>query len=437
MYSDKSQLLQRLAFLFSTVVICTSGQVMASGFQLIEQSASGMGTAFAGGSAQAQDATTIYFNPAGMTRLQGTRISLAAHLVMPEAKFNNKGSSTAVGVPLTGDGGDAGETGVVPNLYLSQQINDKLFLGLGVNAPFGLSTKYNDGWAGRYYALKSEVRTININPSIAYKVHDRLSLGGGISAQYIDAELTNAFDFGLLGGGSTLADGESKITGDDWGWGYNLGALFDVTEKSRVGIHYRSKIDYTIKGNTRFRDVPAQLKSTFSRTNTKADVDLPWTLSISAFHQFNPQWAVMADFSRTGWSDLDELRFQFDSSLPDGVETMNWNDTNRYSLGASYSPNSQWTLRVGTAYDESPVPNKNDRGARIPDEDRLWLSLGAGYRFSETFSFDIGYSHLWVKDPKIDKSAGAPGDENFPRGNLKGDYDASVDIVSAQVNIAF
>jgi long-chain fatty acid transport protein len=413
---------------------------MASGFQLIEQSASGMGTAFAGGSAQAQDATTIYFNPAGMTRLGGTQISIASHVIMPEAKFSNSGSSTAVGVPLKGDGGDAGsQIGVVPNLYLSQQINDRLFLGLGVNAPFGLETKYNDGWAGRYYALKSEVKTININPSMAYQVHDRISIGGGVNAQYLDAELTNAVDFGLLMDPSlsTRLDGKSKVTGDDWAWGYNLGALFDITEMTRVGIHYRSKLDYTVEGDVHFRNVPDPLKPLFTKADAKSDVDLPWTLSISAFHQFNPRWAVMADFSRTGWSDLDELRFQFDNSLPDGVETMNWNDTNRYSLGATYSPNSKWTLRAGTAYDETPVPNRKYRGARIPGEDRYWLSLGVGYKYSETFSFDIGYSHLWVKDPKIDKRAGAPGDENFTRGNLKGEYDASVDIVSAQVNMAF
>ncbi len=439
MEESKSGLFRNAVFLCGIAGACTAGQSMASGFQLIEQSASGMGTAFAGGAAQAQDASTIYFNPAGMTRLSGTRISIAGHLVMPQAKFDNKGSSSAVGVPLTGNGGDAGQNGLVPNLYLSQQVTDRLFLGLGVNAPFGLSTKYNGGWAGRYYALKSEVKTININPSLAFKVNDMLSLGGGVNAQYIDAKLTNAVDFGLIMNPalSTQADGESKVTGDDWAWGYNLGALLNITDRTRIGIHYRSKISYSVKGDLRFSNVPAPLQPMFTNTNAESDVDLPWTFSISAFHQINPQWAVMADFSRTGWSDMEELRFKFDNTLPDGVETMNWNDTNRFALGVTYQPAEKWTLRMGTAYDETPIPNKRDRGARIPGEDRYWLSLGVGYKFSETFSFDLGYSHLWVNDPKIDKKAGAPGDENFLRGNLKGEYDASVDIVSAQVNMAF
>lgn len=427
----------KLALLCGVLSAGLCGQAAASGFQLIEQGVVGMGTAYAGGSAQAEDASTVYFNPAGMTRLKGTQFIAAAHLVLPEAKFDDDNSTTATGVSLGGDnGGDGGKAGVVPNIYITHQYNENLFFGLGINAPFGLETDYNDGWVGRYYALKSDLISVNINPSIAYKLNQRLSIGAGISAQYVDAELTNAVDFGLIMDPSlsTLADGESKVEGDDWAWGYNLGVLFNLTESTRIGAHYRSKIDYTVKGDVKFSDVPVPLQGVFTNANARSEVDLPWTLSISLFHQINQEWAVMGDFSRTGWSDFEELRFEFDNGLPDGVTTQNWSDTNRYSLGGVYTPNGKWSYRIGAAFDETPIPSSKYRTPRIPGEDRIWGSIGVGYKFTDKVTFDFGYAHLWVDDPKIDKAAVG---EDALRGNLKGEYDASVDIVSAQLNWVF
>ena len=296
---------RKLALLCATLSAGLSGQAAAAGFQLIEQGVTGMGSAYAGGSAQAEDASTVYFNPAGITRLPGTQFIAAAHLVMPQAKFDDENSTTVTGASLGGENGqDAGEEGVVPNIYLTHQLNQDLFLGLGINSPFGLKTKYDDDWVGRYYAIKSDLKSVNINPSLAYRVNDRLSIGGGISAQYVDAKLTNAVDFGLIMNPalSTLADGETKVQGDDWSWGYNLGALFNLTDSTRIGAHYRSKIEYTVKGSVEFKDVPAPLQGVFTDGNAKSDVDLPWTLSLSVFHQINPAWAVMADYTRTGWS---------------------------------------------------------------------------------------------------------------------------------------
>lgn len=430
------QTVRNLAVICGLATTILSGQALAAGFQLIEQSVSGMGTAYAGGSALGEDATTVFFNPAGMTRLEGTQTSAGFHVVMPQAQFDNKGSSTATGVALTKSGGDAGETGVVPNLYASHQYNEQLFFGLGINVPFGLSTHYDNDWAGRYYAIKSEVETVNINPSLAYKLNDWLSLGAGLNAQYIDAKLTNAVDFGLIMNPalSTTMDGRAKVQGDDWAYGYNLGLLVNLGDRTRIGAHYRSKLDYTIKGEVQFNDVPAPLQGTFTNGNARSSVDLPWTLSLSLVHEFNPKWALMADFTRTGWHDLEELRFEFDTGLQDNVTTLNWNNSNRYSLGATYAPTSQWTFRAGMAFDETPIPDKEYRTPRIPGEDRIWGSVGVGYKYSDHLSFDLGYAHLWVEDPKIDKTAAG---EDARRGNLKGEYDASVDIVSAQVNWIF
>ncbi|MFQ5642716.1 MAG: OmpP1/FadL family transporter, partial [Thiogranum sp.] len=235
---------------------CTSTG-MASGFALIEQSASQMGNAFAGGSAVANDASTIYFNPAGMTRLK-TQAVAGTHLVITSAKFDGTGTDPA-GFPTSGgNGGDAGGNGVVPNLYFSTPLGDGLFAGIGINVPFGLSTEYDDGWKGRYQAIESEVKTININPSMAYQINNRLSVGVGVSLQYIDAKLTQNIDQGSLcvptqaqlqalgvpgadpancaGLVPQGSDGFAKVEGDNWAGGYNLGLLYEPTSSTRVGL---------------------------------------------------------------------------------------------------------------------------------------------------------------------------------------------------------
>jgi long-chain fatty acid transport protein len=424
----------RVSFIFSGVLLAgITQQASAAGFQLIEQSVSGMGTAFAGGAAQAEDATTIYFNPAGMTRLEGSQGAAAFHIIVPQAQFDDNGS-TGIGNPLgTEESGDAGVIGVAPNFYLSNQLTDNLFLGLGVNAPFGLATSYDDDWIGRYHAIDSEIMTININPSIAYKLNDSFSIGVGANAQYLKADLSNAIDTSFMIGGA--ADSLLELEGDDWGFGWNLGFLFEPQEGTRIGLHYRSKIKYQVEGEADFSG-PILLTGIIDN-DVKSDVELPATLSVSLYHDITPEWAVMFDYSRTYWHVLEELRFEFEfPALSDGVTTLKWEDSNRYALGLQHRPSSSnWTYRVGVAYDETPIPNSHYRTPRVPGEDRIWLAFGLGYKKSDNLSFDFGYAHLFVDDPRINKSMTDP--ENLTRGNLNGSYEASVDILSAQMSWKF
>ena len=428
----------------------------AAGFALIEQSVPGMGTAYAGAAATADSVGTLFFNPAGMTRLPGTRTGAAIHLVLPRTEFKNEGSTFAVPpsspLPITGnDGGDAGGLAGVPHSYLTHQLNENTWLGLAINAPFGLTTDYKSGWVGRYHALKSAVKTVNINPSIAFKANEQVSLGFGVSAMYLEGEFTNAIDFGLLDGlnipsnplfnwsPATLApgqaDGRSKITGDSWGWGFNIGALFELSDDTRIGIHYRSEVKQRIKGKARFTLPNPGLATAFSNTDAKSTVDLPASASISAYRQLNRRWAIMADYTWTGWSSIPELRFDFDNALADAVTTFDWEDTFRASIGTTYRPDgSQWTYRLGVAYDESPIKDAETRTARLPDNDRIWLTVGAGFKPSEDLQIDIGYAHLFINDPKINKAAVG---EDATRGALVGSYDSSVDILSVEARYTF
>jgi long-chain fatty acid transport protein len=427
----------------------------AAGFALFEQSVPGLGTAYAGAAATADSVGTLYFNPAGMTRLPGTRTGAAVHLVLPQTEFSDSGttfSPTVGGGAISGgDGADAGGLAAVPHAYMTHQLDESTWLGLAINVPFGLTTDYDDDWVGRYHAIKSAVTTININPSIAYRVNDAVSIAAGVSAMYLDGEFTNAVDFGTLnalpkavgglGGdlglaGPGQADGKSEIEGDSWGWGFNLGMLYEISGGMRIGLHYRSEVEQDIEGDVEFRLPTAALAGIFSDADVESTVDLPATFSISGYHELSSRWAIMADYTWTGWSSIPELRFDFDNSLPDGVTTFDWKDTDRISVGATYQPRADgWTYRFGIAYDESPIRDDASRSARLPDADRYWFAVGAGFKSSERVSIDFAYAHLLIDDPEIRKSGLEP--EDIPRGALNGSYDSSVDIFSAEARFVF
>jgi len=407
------------------VIFTTPIAAQAAGFALIEQSASGMGNAFAGGSAIAEDASTIYFNPAGMTYIEGTQLAGALHLIKPSAEFNNQGSLPGGGRPLGGSGGDAGDLSFVPNAYFKMDYSDTIKLGIGVNAPFGLKTEYDNGWIGRFQALKSEVKTVNINPAIAFKVNDQLSLGFGISAMWAQATLTKAINLGA-------AESDVHIKGEDWGYGFNLGAIFQATADTRIGFAYRSKVDQHLDGESKspFTALNAIPNRTLN-TNVTADVSLPENLSVSAFSRVDDKWDVMGDVTWTHWSRFKDLTIIRDNGSVLATTAENWDNTMRYSVGVNYHYSDALKLRAGLAYDEEAIKDQF-RTARIPGNDRKWLSLGAGWQLTPASKVDVGYSHLFISSAKIDDNqtaaiVGAPGN-----GRLTGNYDGSVDILSMQ-----
>lgn len=415
----------------------------AAGLAIMEQSVKGLGTAFAGGAASADDAATIFFNPAGLPLLPGSQAVAGMHFLFPSAKFKNQGSSHLTGQAMSGDeGGDAGSMIPVPNLYFSHRFNDRLSAGLGVFSPFGLSTTYDSTWIGRYHGIESDLFSLNINPTVAYRVTDKLSLGAGLNAQYLKAKLSNAIDFGTIFGALGAPgfapqrnDGFVTFKGDSWAWGYNLGALYEFTNETRAGIAYRSRIEHTLGGEAQFVGVPfPNPTGRFSNTGINADVTLPDSLSFSIRHKFSEEWAAMADITWTNWSTIDELRIRFDNPAEsDAVTTVHWKDTFRYSLGAAYTPGA-WTFRGGVAYDQSPVPDAAHFTPRVPDNDRIWLAGGVGYKINDRISINTGYAHLFVEDPETRKTA--TGEDRF-RGGLSGSYDCSVDIISAEISWEF
>jgi long-chain fatty acid transport protein len=290
--------------------------------------------------------------------------------------------------------------------------------------------------------------SVDINPSLAYRINSHFSVGAGVSAQYIDAELKNAVDYGTIdvatGGVFGLvpqgADGRAELEADDWAWGYNLGVLFELNENTRFGLTYRSQVEYDIDDGSAEIQTPAAAQPLANAlglvdTEGSTEIDMPASASLSAYHKLSEKWAIMANVTWTEWSSWDELRVKFDSGALDNVTTHDWDDTFYYAIGATWYYSDQWTFRGGFAYDETPVPNARKRSPRVPDDDRFWVSGGASYEFLERWGLDFAGTYIWTDgDPEINKTA--TGEDLF-RGNLKGDYQAYSYILSLQINYTF
>ena len=330
--------------LASLAVAATLGgmasSAVASGFAIGTQSGSGTGNAFAGGAAAADDASVAWFNPAAMTLLPGMQVAGALNIIKPSFKFSNNGSTGAFLAPGTGEGGDGGDWVYVPNAFFTMAINPRLSFGVAVNAPFGLKTEYDDGWRGQRTALTSEIKSVNINPSVAYKVSDTVSIGGGVSAQYLDAKLTSFV--GTVPGPLQL--GNQELKADDWGFGFNLGLLVQATPDTRIGASYRSTIKFTLEGNQTFDGASGSL----ANAGVSADLKVPDSFSLSVFHTLDSKWDLMGDITWTGWSSLQQLVVtRTSASVLGGVGStaaslpFQWDDSWRYSAGANYKWDSQ------------------------------------------------------------------------------------------------
>ena len=365
--------------------------------------------------------------------------------------FTNQGTTSPAGpaFPITGgDGGNPVGLNWVPNLYYATDLGREFKAGIGINSPFGLKTEYPSDWMGRYHAIDSVLKSVNINPAVAWKVRDGVSLGGGLNLQYFDATLSNAIDYGAACFGSAFGpaacagagitpqtkDGVAKVSGDSWGWGWNVGGLFELTPTARLGIAYRSSIKHEIKGRATFENpaLPgafAGLTAGAQDTGARSTIKTPDSLSVSVHSEVSPKWSLLGDLTWTGWSKFKELRVRFDNGAPDAVTPENWRNTVRVSLGAGYKMDDRWTLRGGIAYENSPIRDEF-RTARIPDNAHTLLGLGFNYKLSKARSLDFGYMHAFVKDAPVNTSTPTAG-------TLAGTYKVSADVVSLQYNHSF
>jgi long-chain fatty acid transport protein len=420
----------------------------AGGFAILDQGASVAGNAYAGASASALDGTTIFFNPAGLAKLDRPELIASADLIVPDSDYTDDGSTDILGLPRRGTGGAGGSTAVVPALYGVYPLNKILVVGLGINSPFGLKTDYDDRFIGRYEALRSEINTVNINPSVAIRLSRWLSLGAGLSAQHLQATLSNAIDsgalcFGLLGPATCSglglvpqsADGRLELKADDWGYGYNLGVLLEPLPGTRIGLSYRSKIDYEAKGNGSFH-LPPEAEfltlggTVFVNSNIRSDIEVPESANLGFYHQITERLALLAELQWTNWSTIDDLVVEFDNPLqPPAVLQANWQDSFYSAIGLNYRATDWLMLRTGIGYDQTPLRNRT-RTPRLPSGDLYSLAGGFSAALGSHLSLDGAYQYIRHKHTEIDL-------EEPSSGRLKGEFDNQAHVLSLQVTYRF
>jgi long-chain fatty acid transport protein len=401
------------------LLILCSGFAWAGAFQLLEQNASGLGNAYAGSAAVAENASTIFFNPAGMTQLQPREFSVGLVAMRPSIKFTNNGSTTpkafnpGATVLITGnDGGDAGGWNYIPDGYLSWALTKDLYAGVGFGALFGLATEYDSNWYGRYHSIKFTIETYNVNPSIAYRINDNLSLGFGVNWQKMKAEYVR----------QALPSAQARIDADDSSWGWNAGVLVKLSPFTRIGASYRSSIDYTLEG-----DISGALNAP-----AKADLKLPDTFILSVAQTLSDRWELLGDFSWIGWGSVDTINIINKATgniqqqlLPE------FNNSCRVALGTNYKLNDTWKLKFGIAYDKTPVPDAQHRLVSLPDNDRFAFATGAQWKPIKAGALDLGLAYYYLTNSDIHNN------QNPTRGIVKGSYDVNAFLLGVQFSLAF
>jgi long-chain fatty acid transport protein len=407
-----------------------AGTAASSGFALIEQNASGLGNAYAGQAAAAENASTIYFNPSGMTRLPGRQVSATINVIRPNTEFTDNGGSRApaAGIALGNNGGDAGGWNYVPNGYVSWQLTERLWAGVGLSVPFGLKTSYDPNFIGRFQSQKSQFNALDLNPGVAFRLNEWLSLGGGISYQYGRLGLDRSF--------SVVTGARAQtVSLHDGAWGWNAGAMIDAGRNTRIGLSYRSSINYDMVGGITVAGV--------GTATGKASFSVPDSASIAVSHQFSEKWQLLADATWTHWSRMQNVPLFLTSALgasPAGavsdVLDLQFKDSWRVGLGANYRWTDNFTFKLGVAHDRTPVPDAAHRTVFLPDSDRTWLSFGGKHQLTKSGVLDVGYARLFIKDADTLRNKGVGATAGL-QGIASGQYKSHVDIFSLQYTHSF
>lgn len=424
-----------LSLILPAALALLAGNTLAAGYRFGSQSVSSQGNADAN-AAEANDASVQFYNPAGLSRLEGMQLQVGGTVVAPHSSYTDLGSTRFTG---TSTGGLSPSDRIVPkavlapSVYFSMPLNDKWTFGTGLYVPYGTKMDYGNQWAGRYALNKIELESVALNPALSYKIDARQSIGFGLSAEYMKAKLSQSVDvpgtvaalsgtatgtaliqqITALGGNpaalAAVKDGSGKNDGTGWGFGANIGYLFQLDSNTRFGLAYRSPVRHKLTGDTvwDFSSVTTDavvnkvLAAASGKANSDARVRLttPETVSANAFHQIDSRWSVMGDITWTRTSRLQELHIEFPgTSEGDEVIRQYWKNTWRVSVGADYKINDQYLLRTGYAFDQSPVRSAALTHPALPDGNRNTLSAGLNIKLNDKSSIDLAYSYVMFQD---------------------------------------
>jgi long-chain fatty acid transport protein len=391
------------------ILMFGAGGADAASVFIQDQGVTGVGRAHAGDAAIADDASTIFFNPAGLTRLGKPEFDFGVNVIMPDTRLGDRGSTAATpgtggaALPIGGnDGGNAFSPTPVGHMYLAVPLDDgRTWLGLGVSAPFGLSDRYKAGWFGRYDSTKSLLKTIDVAPTAAYRINDYLSIGAGLDVQYAKAKLENMIPNPLTAGGPTPAtDGAFRAVADDWSVGFNVGLLVSPRSDTRIGLHYRSAITHDMTGESTISGLTGPLAGFNATTGVSSELNLPDIAALAVAYDLTPDLTLLAQTLWFGWSRLQEIRLKFANGSADSVTPENYKDTWAAAVGAEYAVSPAWRVRAGFQYDETPSVT-GSRDTRVPDGSRYWLSAGASYAVTKNMDVDLSVAHVLFDETRV------------------------------------
>ncbi len=422
----------RLKTSLALAICAVSTHSLGNGIAINEQSVSGMGTSFAGRASTVNDASVLYGNPAGLSKLKRAEVTGGLAVVDANIDIDNASSSTAKGdmVPFA----------AVPFGYFASPIDEKWSWGLGFYVPYALMSDYEKSFGGRFKGLTSKVEVVTLQPTLSYRINDQVSVGFGPTINKIKGTLINRLNNAAIGGADEAKVG---IKGDDVGYGFNAGIMVDVTEQLTWGLTYRSKVDYTLEGRTKISGVNSRLSPAFAGLNdsydASLDITLPESADTSITYKLDDQWTLYGGATWTRWSRLDAIVVENEGTPTLPVvgnafasieEELKWHDTWSYSIGASYQLNPQWVLRTGLALDPSPAENAH-RTVRIPVGNRKVFSLGAGWSPNPDLTIDVAYSYLHESKTSVNQEG------NSLTPGFSADYRNSAHGLGAQATYRF
>ena len=471
-----------------------SSQTLAAGFRLHEQSTSAMGTAYAGLAARAENATILLANPAGMVELKGSQLSIGANLANVTSDYKDATATSMSGLPVVGSSsGELEVTSVAPHFFYTRPLNDRISYGVGLFAPYAMASDYDNDWVGRYFADKTELLALTLQPSIAYKINDQFSVGLGLAISRMEGELSKYKDhFGLceIGEGINAAyngmnvyneaycDSHYKVEGDAWDFGFTLGLHWKPLEGTTLGLVYHSEMTYELEGDSEITNVPVlglfaqgnpDLTSVgdmvpaidnttgklaaFDMLKERSQVDIvtPQSITFSLDQTLTENLSFQATVFWEDWSSFTDITIQGHENGTISTLTENdvkqentiayipeyWEDTVAISAGLTWQANSEWVFRAGYAYDHTPV-NKKYTTARVPDDDRQWVTVGAGWKAAENWSVDFALGYMWTDEMTTDENEFDINDQPlYLPGRNSTTYETSARVLSVQLNYIF
>ncbi|MGF1842678.1 outer membrane protein transport protein [Vibrio clamense] len=421
MKSNKTLLSLAVAFSLASVSSATN----AAGFQLAEYSATGLGRAYAGEAAMADNASAQWRNPAMLTYLEGTQISTGAIYVNPNIDVDGTSAGS-----IKAESHDFAHDAIIPNLYISHKYNDQFAVGVALSTNYGMETDLGTDFAGANHGNEASVISKELNLNVAYQLNEQVSVGGGV--RYVIAEGS----FGAVSTENSLIPVPAGTTlkymeGDDKAWAWQIGTAWQINDEHRIGFAYKSEVALTLEGHAEgFGFNPA---NPAAKKNGSMELALPATAELASFHQLTEKVAVHASLNWTDWSSFEKLVADFPGENSVEIKKENWKDNYRFAIGSTYQATPKLALRTGVAYDTSAV-DEADRTATIPETDRTWLSVGASYQWSNQLSLDAGYTYILAKDADMHEDDGAA---NLFGGSFEGEVTGNVWLIGVQANYVF